>query len=87
MCVKHSLDFQNKNNACCSIIIGVLPLEMGHFIFSHSFWVILKIYSTFNFYFWLEMTFAFEIHGKYNRKLSYNRKLMVSEQLSERHKE
>ena len=28
VCVKHSLDF-HKNNACCSIIIGVLPLEIG----------------------------------------------------------
>ena len=29
VCVKHPLDFQNKNNACCSIIIGVLPLEIA----------------------------------------------------------
>ena len=27
--VKHPLDLQNKNNTCCSIIIGVLPLEIA----------------------------------------------------------
>ena len=34
------------NNACCSIIIGVLPLEIGHLIFFPShFGSFLQLYS------------------------------------------